>query len=82
MADDGSNGNGNGGDGNITTWDIASSAISSLSYDNSAGEAIFTFTRGPNKQYRVPISLQQATAWAHSDSPGEYFNENIKGVYG
>jgi hypothetical protein len=58
-----------------------SECIASLAYDNEEGMCYFTFVNGPNKQYSAPISRQQATAWAYSDSPGEYFNENIKGRF-
>lgn len=83
MADDDGNGNGNGGsdDEEQLTLKAQSDCIASLSYSKSQGVAIFTFVRGPNKKYTAPISRQQATAWAYSDSPGEYFNENIKGKY-
>lgn len=82
MADDDDDANGDGEESEgTTTWDIKSEAIASLAYDNRRGVAIFTFHKG-GKTYTAPISIQQATAWAHSDSPGEYFNENIKGMYG
>lgn len=59
----------------------ASECIATLAYDNDEGLAYFTFVRG-TKEYSAPISRQQATAWAYSDSPGEYFNANIKGKFG
>ena len=65
----------------LRQYQIASSAIASLAYDSDAGEAVFTFHRG-RQEYRMPISRQQTAAWANSASPGEYFNENLKGVYG
>lgn len=83
--DDDTDGNGNGGGdgGNMTLFDVrdVSECIASLKYDNAQGMAIFTFVKGPAKTYRAPISRQQAVAWAHSDSLGEYFNENIKGKF-
>lgn len=83
MADnDDDNGNGDGeSSGNLTTWDVQSECIATLAYDRAQGVAIFTFHKG-GKTYTAPMSLQQATAWAHSPSPGEYFNSNIKGMYG
>jgi hypothetical protein len=80
MADD-DNGNGDGGSGTQPLQMKApSECIASLAYNNDEGMVYFTFVRG-NKEYSAPISRQQATAWALSDSPGEYFNENIKGKY-
>lgn len=67
---------------NLTTWNVLSECIASLAYDRGAGVAIFTFVKGGGKQYTAPMSLQQATAWAFSPSPGEYFNEKIKGTFG
>lgn len=69
------------GEESVTTWDIQSDCIASLAYDKTKGVAIFTFHKGGGKEYTAPISIQQATAWAHSSSPGEYFNEKIKDVY-
>ena len=69
-------------EGDLLTWDISSESIATLAYDRSRGEAVYTFNKGDGREYRTPMSIQQATAWAHSVSPGEYFNENIKGVYG
>lgn len=65
----------------ITTWDVSSECIASLSYNRQLGVAIFSFVKG-GKEYTAPMSIQQATAWAHAPSVGEYFNEKIKGVYG
>lgn len=81
MADDDDNGEAPSGS-NITSWNVQSDCIASLAYDKSEGVAIFTFVRGPGKKYTAPMSIQQATAWAFSDSPGEYFNEKIKGKFG
>ena len=75
MADDDDDSSG------LTSWSVKSECIATLSYDKERGEAVYTFHRGP-KEYRTPMSIQQATAWAHSESPGDYFNSNIKGVYG
>jgi KTSC domain len=58
-----------------------SECIASLAYDADEGLVYFTFVRGV-KEYSAPMSRQQVTAWAYSDSPGVYFNENIKGKYG
>jgi hypothetical protein len=65
----------------LTEWNVSSECISSLAYDDETGEAVYTFVRGGG-EYRTPMSIQRATAWAFSSSPGEYFNANIKGVFG
>lgn len=84
MADE-DNGNGNGeaseDESGMTTWDVLSDCIATLAYDKKNGVAVYTFQKGGG-EYTTPMSIQQATAWAHSPSVGAYFNENIKGVYG
>lgn len=79
--DDQTNGNGDDSDESTVTWNVSSECIATLAYDKERGEAVYTFHKG-GTEYRTPMSLQQATAWAHSDSVGAYFNEKIKGVYG
>lgn len=81
MADDDNGDEGEGEGLTELTLKAPSECIASLSYNNETGEVHFTFVRGPNKVYTAPMSRQQATAWAYSDSPGEYFNENIKGKF-
>lgn len=78
MADDNGNGNGNGVAPSVEEFPVNSTCIASLSYDSEAGVAFYTFVNGGG-QYQTPMSRGEVEQWANAESPGSYFNANVKG---
>jgi hypothetical protein len=60
---------------------VASNAISRLEYDADARELTVTFARDGSQYTIAGITELEAYRWAHSGSPGKYFNANIRGKY-
>jgi hypothetical protein len=61
------------------TYPIASSAIAYLAYDDEAGEAYVSFQKGGS--YTITMPQIEVERWAAADSPGGYWNANVKGKY-
>lgn len=59
---------------------IASSAISFAAYDNDTGDLQLTFARGGSYTLRNVPAVEVARLIS-ADSPGAYFNTNMKGNY-
>lgn len=58
---------------------VISSAIAYMAYDSDTQELSFAFHRGGT--YNMTIPEIEVYRWANADSPGAYFNLNIKGKY-
>jgi hypothetical protein len=58
---------------------VNSTAISRLAYDSETGEVQIVFARGGSYTFEMPeVEVRRMAA---SDSPGSYWNSNVKGKY-
>jgi hypothetical protein len=59
--------------------EVKGSAIAYLAYDSETGEVAISFNRGGSYQFEMPeIEVHRM---ASADSPGAYWNANVKGKY-
>jgi hypothetical protein len=63
----------------LQNYFISSSAIARLDYDDEEGIAYVTFTDG--RSYQIPMPQIEVERWANAESPGGYFNANVRGKY-
>lgn len=60
-------------------YPVVSSAISRIDYDDETGTCYFTMKDG--KGYSINIPEIEVARWVNAESPGGYFNLNIRGKY-
>lgn len=64
--------------------EVKSTAISRMEYDSDTQELVVTFARGGSTGGSYVISgipEIEVQRWIASESPGRYFNANVKGKY-
>ena len=64
----------------LVNYPVASTAIARLDYDDEENICYLTFMDGSSYELNG-ISEIEVARWAASDSPGRYFNANIRGAY-
>lgn len=65
----------------VRTAALSSTALASASYDDESQELEITFTSGRSYTFQsVPADIYEGLV--ASPSPGSYYNQNIKGIYG
>lgn len=65
----------------MQSLNIASSAIAYAAYDEETQELQITFHRGGGSYMLQGVPQIEADRLANADSPGAYWNANMKGRY-